>query len=371
MASSPHLKQRKVIKMAKDPTKESVEKINAENTSGETNFTKTKEDLYNTARMSAAQRDSAPPLTADQIKQQSAVYTVGDNSGLMNANVTEPQLSFLHSLSDAKVGKSNNNANIVFGRDRPSSLPSGFGGTGAQGANAIDIIVGRMSSSQLKGGAVVNPNFASDACRIYLSQLTNIDTNFGLAPGRNGNVETRSGIGIKADSVRIIGKDGGVKIVTGRSFAFKGTGLQGEQNSLGGNISKPAPPIELIAGNTTEPRYFTNPLEGQGPMVINTLQGIAMGDNTTEAIAGLGDLLEELMAIVHNIAIMQTVYNTVNGIDYWRPWMGGQGSATSLDYCLNIVSSSWQNRINKIMWQVNYTEPFGARYLPSRNVFCT
>ena len=77
----------------------------------------------------------------------------------------------------------------------------------------IDIVVGRQSS--VVGGAdsdsVVHPNFFNDAARIYVSQKTDIDKNFAIDHDTElsifeGNVG-RSGIGIKADAVRLIGRE--------------------------------------------------------------------------------------------------------------------------------------------------------------------
>lgn len=308
-----------------------------------------------------------PPTTEQQLKQDPTVTKVDNHSGLMNTKVQEPWFNYVSALNDTRIGKKNGGAHIVFGRDRPSSLASGYGGKGAQGANAIDIVVGMASGAKLKAGAAVNPNMASDAARIYISQLTDIDINFGLPDGEGGNLKSRSGIGIKADGVRIIGREG-IKLVTGRSFAFSGAGPEGERNSMGGNIRTPAPPIELIAGSSTEPRKIFDPVAG-GTVEVNTLQGVAMGENTTECIRELSDLLEDLIGIVFNLALLQTVYNSVNSVDYWRPWMAGQGATTTLQYIQNLINSIWHTRINKYMWQVNYTEPYGTKYLPSRNVF--
>ena len=312
----------------------------------------------------------APKRTADIIKEDKEVNKIDPSSGLMGGDPPEPWFNYSKSLGDKIIGKKKGGSQIVFGRDRPGSIPSGFGGSGASRANAIDIVVGRASSAKLKKGAWVAPNIASDAARIYISQLTDIDTNFGLADGENGNVQARSGIGIKADSVRIVAREGGVKITTGRSFAFGGAGPEGEKNSLGGNIRTPAPPIELIAGNTSSPRMIFDP-EAGGVVYINTLQGVAMGENTKDAIRELSDLLEELMGTVFSLALLQLVYNSVNSVDYWRPWMAGQGATTATGYCQRILSSLWMTRISKKLWEVNYTYPFGQNYIPSRNVFST
>ena len=180
-------------------------------------------------------------------------------------------------------------------QDRPVDSASGYGGKGSNRSQTIDIVVGRMSSA--RGGlgpaatltideddtaglmygyvqgdpvAVVENSFAADAARIYISQMTDVDSNFGLAEGQVGKKDARSAVAIKADGVRIIGREG-VKIVTGRSHAFSGVGQHGELLSTGGSIKQPAPPIELIAGNND--KY---------------LQGVARGENVRDALRQLG-----------------------------------------------------------------------------------
>ena len=47
-----------------------------------------------------------------------------------------------------KVIKNKNNCFIVLGRDRFSSLASGYGGMGATGAGMIDLVVGRLAGAK-------------------------------------------------------------------------------------------------------------------------------------------------------------------------------------------------------------------------------
>ena len=71
-------------------------------------------------------------------------------------------------------------------------------------------------------GQKVGNSFSTDAARIYISQLTAVDKNFGIANRyqsfwkRPDEAPPGSAIGIKADSVRIIGREG-IKIVTGKA----------------------------------------------------------------------------------------------------------------------------------------------------------
>ena len=81
-----------------------------------------------------------------------------------------------------------------------------------------------------------------------LVKVQKLDLNFGLARGIIGSkheMEFRNNhapkeVVMKADNARIIGRNG-VKIVSGRSFAFKGAGIKGETNARGGAIQEPRP----------------------------------------------------------------------------------------------------------------------------------
>ena len=148
------------------------------------------------------------------------------------------------------------NCQIVFGRDRPSHLLSGYGKIGGTPCASIDIVAGRMSGANEKKGVfkkyiktvkrdtVVGNNFALDASRIYISQKCDIDHYFGLPPGNFGRPQGEAGIGIKSDHVRLIGRDS-VKICVG-SGQFENLGNKGELNSNGDRLVDPR--IELIAG---------------------------------------------------------------------------------------------------------------------------
>jgi len=294
---------------------------------------------------------------------------IPENSGLLHTRVQEPVVNFNAAPQQLEINSQN--ASIVFGTDRPAGLASGYGALGAQASNTIDIVVGRMSGAR-KGagppdGAVVEPSFGADAARIYISQRTDIDKNFGLAPGHIGMVEGHSAIGIKADGIRLVGREG-VKIVTGKSSAFRGFGNSGEGNSMGGDIPA-APPIELIAGNNTEPSSIAG-----GTLniteTIKILQPISKGENTRDALKELGVLVEEILGTLFNMALLQTTFNSVLGV---TPIYAHSIAASTVatQYMSKVINPLWQTRINKIMWQANHLEPYGYKYICSKNVFAT
>jgi len=88
---------------------------------------------------------------------------------------------------------------------------------------------------------LTNKNVWLDSARIYISHRADIDSPeyFNLAEGKVGNLSNRSAIAIKADSVRLIGREG-IKLVTSGDQYSGGAGL-----FIGDNIQG----IDLIAGN--------------------------------------------------------------------------------------------------------------------------
>jgi hypothetical protein len=175
-----------------------------------------------------------------------------------------------------------------------------------------------MAGSQTgpKDGIKVDPNFFTDAARIYISQKADIDQYFGLAEGHAGLSETRSAIGIKADAVRVIAREHGIKLVTGKGN-ISGAGTGGEKNSNGGMI-KVYNGVELIGGNDTEDEYLTN-LFGfnfstsfaiPGAKKISRLQPMVKGENLVECLEEVIDSLTDINSALLSFVRTQEIYNT-------------------------------------------------------------
>lgn len=319
--------------------------------------------------------------TEQRIKEKKQVNTTPSDSGLMHTDnaFSEVGPQYKHAPNEKIISKSN--AFIVLGSDRPSSMASGYGAKGSNRASSIDLVVGRMSSARggkgVKDGTHVDNNFAADAARIYISQMTDVDTNFGITEGSIGNVKARSAVAIKADGVRVFGREG-VKIITGRGNNWKGFGIKGETNSLGGKVSQPAPGIELIAGNNTEPRKVwggvENPVE-----TIETLQPIAMGYNTRDALKEIGEILEEILGSLINLGLIQMSINTATAAAFASSGIypphgvaaGVIGVANSALMTPFVMNPLYQSRVSMNMWGFNHLTPFGYKFICSRSVKST
>jgi hypothetical protein len=319
--------------------------------------------------------------TEQRIKENKNLNTTPPNSGIMHMNnwIDEAGAQYKNAPNEKIISK--NGAFVVLGTDRPTSEASGYGAKGSSRAASIDLVVGRMSSARggkgVKDGTFVDNNFAADAARIYISQQTDIDTNFGIVEGSVGNPRARSAVGIKADGVRIFGREG-IKIVTGKGNAWRGFALKGETNSLGGKISQPAPGIELIAGNNVEPREVRG-FSGRKE-TIETLQPVAMGYNTRDSLRELSDVLDDILGAIINFALIQTAINTQTATAFASSAVfpphgaaaGAIGTSNAVGLPSQVLNPLYQARLTKTYdWELNYLYPFSYKWICSRSVKTT
>jgi len=244
-------------------------------------------------------------------------------------------------------GGEKNNAQVVITGDRPASIASGFGGKGHTGASSIDIVAGRMGADQRP--VTVDPSFSKDAARIYISQKTDIDDNFKIKQGNVGKAKARSAIGMKADAIRIISRDGGIKLVTGVD----------RKNSQGGEI-KSVTGVEIIAGNDD-----------------GDVQPMVKGANLSEALKRMTGHVDKLNGIVDNLLTTQMNFNeSLTHHFHYSPWYGnattpsdavvGKGIKTSIDFLQETKRSLVTHKTNLVNFKQTYLEPSGCKYINSR-----
>jgi hypothetical protein len=185
-----------------------------------------------------------------------------------------------------KQGK-DNNAFIVIGNDRRSTECSGYGGQAFHHCDMIDLVAGlggpKPKGYVKKGDPVTNPSFARDAARIYISQRTNIDDYFTV--GRDESLErlrsrAKSGIGIKADHVRVVAREH-ISLVTNTDSV----------NSADGDI-RGWNGIYLVANNDTE-----------------HMHPIPRGNNLSAAMEKIIKNIEKLAQILHGFIVYQMSFN--------------------------------------------------------------
>ncbi len=190
-------------------------------------------------------------------------------SGMCNDFTIDSSANFLKAACEklAPGSSQENNCYIVLGRDRQNSRCSGYSGLGDTQCGAVDIVVGRHTRATQSNQPVwTNPDFTNDAARIYVSQKTDIDKYLNIKGYPQSTA--LSGIGIKADDVRIVGRRT-IKLVTATDPYDSRGPINGELQSIGG--------IHLVAGNQTTERTDEYPFGAVQPFVkgfnLNVLLG--------------------------------------------------------------------------------------------------
>jgi hypothetical protein len=295
--------------------------------------------------------------------------------GANNSRLKEPRREMKVTSGEFWLG-SEANSYIRLGRDRYGGPQEGKGALAQGQCGAIDLFVGAGVSTDTSEDTAKyynNPNFARDAARVYISQRCDIDTYFGITNGSelHGIPKNRSGIGIKADHVRLFARNH-IKIVTGKAAA-EGFGRTGAPNSLGG-VSDGGGRIEFIVGNNVQPRSG-----GQA-----ALQPVPLGDNLENFLIEVLDLISGLRSMVSNNTIyiqeIATGLCTHFHADTPQPLPG----ASIIDPGLiakmlpTLGNSLSQNtigkEINKFNQQVvnlNYLDPLAPEYILSEGVYTT
>jgi hypothetical protein len=253
-------------------------------------------------------------------------YSTTNSSGIAGDPSFE-EGGYFYNLNNEKVIEGDNDCRIVLGRDRNSGPGSGYGGLGYTRAAAIDIVAGSVTNnwskqnlSTQKSGIWINPDFQSDAARIHISQKTDIDDNFSLPEGRLGKGNAgNSGIGIKADNIRIISRES-IKLVSSVSTTDS-TGL----NCAGSGI-------ELIALNEEIDVSMDPPV----------MQPIPKGYNVEKAFEEVLGLLEEVTAIFASYVILQVDLNNYFACHtHLETFQGNQG-IPSIDVQAPLYQSNMQ-----------------------------
>jgi hypothetical protein len=272
------------------------------------------------------------------------------NSGIGQSHILQPQPVYNAGTGEKVIEQGT--SFIVLGRDRPTDLSSGYGGAGNTHCGTIDIVAGlggmlAREVSETGEGVATNKSPQLDAARIYISQRTNIDENFGLTEGSVGNLGARSGIAVKADNVRIIGREG-IKLVTSSDV----------YNSQGINVNGTIAGIDLIAGNDTKV-YKLEPLV-KGDALVAAFGELAelMGDlneNCTGLLESVIDLHKDFSTHIHM---------TSTGPTTPSPTGLAGGALATIQYALDYLDFFATGK-NIKTWELNHLRPYGKGFINS------
>lgn len=267
-------------------------------------------------------------------------------SGIGGDPLLEPVPKYINA-SNENVIQGQNNSWIVLGRDRPASRLSGYGGIGDTQCASIDIVVGRMGAEP-KSEMWTDPDFRTDAARIHISHKTDIDKNFTLAEGKVGASIAKSGIGIKADAVRIVAREG-IKMVTGTDA----------NNSQGGTVDTTLG-VDIIAGNDE-----------------SELQPMVKGENLSAALDKLVKNVENLSGILSAFLQSQMKFNSTAGTHFHTsPFYGSpttpsselssMATETQMNQMQDCIVGLQKFKSNLVAYKNTYLRASGKKYINSR-----
>jgi len=255
-------------------------------------------------------------------EEQNKELVEAGHTGVFGQRVVATPPHFLFTSAENVLRNKNDTAHIVLGKDRESVEQSGYGGRAAvndhdrSNSAAIDLVVGRAAAmtkkekkEAIKGGGV-NVDMMTDAARIYISQKADPDKYFGLTRGYIGKSSSTavSTVAIKADAVRIMGREG-IKLVTHSD----------KKNSRGKKKYKMLG-IDLNAGNVP----------------ADKLQPLVKGENLKKCIDDIYTSIADLRKLIDDLS------GTVNDLsgqfrDHFHPTAAGPTSPSPHALASDIV----------------------------------
>jgi len=243
---------------------------------------------------------SIPPNLSETVSKivRDELTNFTNYSGIANKNQLEIITNF-HQTDGEVVLRGKTNSFIVIGRDRTAGIGSGKGGSGHNQASSIDLIAGHGGTrpvDQVNGTKILSDkNFSADSARIYISQKCDLDKTLGL-PRQSVKVsettkvdininDGRSGIGAKADSICLVGREN-IKICT----------MHHESNARGKEIHPGG--IDIIAG-----------IDDLKKSLIP--QPMVKGNNLKEMLEKILVSLQDLQSSVTNFIDLQNSFNNL------------------------------------------------------------
>jgi len=317
--------------------------------------------------MSTFEKKSVNFSGVDKGKQKALAIDLDLGRGIFFDKQFVLKPEFLQKPCD-KLYQGEHGERIVFTRDGLGSKLTGYGALGDTSCGAIDIIVGphSVTMAELQAKQPTDPDelgnredeqmyaYASverDAARIYLSQKTDIDQNFNLAAGQQGNSIGKSAIVMKADDLRFISRQG-IKFVTAIPESH-------EKNSQGGPRDNPYG-IDFIAGNDDK-----------------DLQPLVKGESLKKCLSKMLKQIQDLNGIVSGFVTYQLQFNaavmqhTHRSPFYAEPtWWDFEtlwpvGTQTIMNLTTKTQASLVLQRQNLIGLRHNYLSQAGPHYINS------
>ena len=286
-------------------------------------------------------------ITSAEDKERLRMGDVESGEGnTINKHQLKPKVS--HCPNAKVVTQDHINAYITIGNDCPADWFSGYGGMGGTECATIDLCAGAGSALRtVKGKPLGNDHvigriFAADASRIYISQQTDIDRNFGLPTTHGLDTTGHAAIGIKSDHVRVIGTTS-VRLFAGRGVWKPAPGFAGEKNARG-EVPGKAGKIEFIAGD------------------VRALQPLVKGTNLQKCVTNLYDHIARIQQIlvrfdsailILRAGLMAHFHAGTPVVDFPSPSLIGQQIQSIPDDVTNIINNTVET-MNVELDKANY-----------------
>lgn len=230
-------------------------------------------------------------LTPEQKIRSSLSAQGSDFLGIRGDTLLEPTIFPVRIKSEKRITGENGQC-ISLMRDTPRAPGTGYGAQ--TGAGTIAIGVGyschdpsNTTTPSPKGFGIQPVSAVRDhtsiAAEIYISQKTDTDENLGIPDGNIGSAKAKSSISLKADSIRLVAREG-IKFVTG--------GTPDELNSAGSEIYS-VPRVNMIAGHDD-----------------SDLQPVARAGQMETVIKDIYDQINQLNSIIDTFLTSQIEFNT-------------------------------------------------------------
>lgn len=251
---------------------------------------------------------------------------------------------------------SNGNAFVVLGLDRGESRYEGYGGLLADtNSNTIDLVVGlgkhlKERSSEEKDKILVENNFINDSARVYISELCDVDEKFGLKVAKNSDIansKTRSAVAIKADGIRVIGREG-IRLIAGKVHDT-------EMNQV--NSSIPDSGVELSMANSTA-----------------EMQPMVLGNNLIKALKDINDRINKVNKLLSDHITEQIIFDAQIAAHTHLSVFGNTPDPGIISRMVSkmvkdgetIMTAEVEKSINSAVSEMQATEPFSADYVLSK-----
>ena len=138
----------------------------------------------------------------------------------------------------------------------------------------------------------------------------------------------------------------------------------------------PAPLIELIAGNNTEPRRILGSFFSGEDERYDPLQGVALGHNVTKALQEVVGMQQDLIGVMRRTKVAQRNFNIALTVAAALPpqlaiLVMSAAYAAFIARDIEMTMKLWETSVEGALYDINYLQPFGYRYIESRNVKAT